>query len=274
MEIGFLTSVLPAEMPFKDIVAWAGKTGFSALEVKAGSSGHLKPADVLADKGAVVKRLLAEHKIRISSLAYYSCFDHNNIAAYQAEVRDLIAMAEILGTCVCALSGFPAPGKSKMDTIRNVVPTVFTPLAEEAQKRGVRIAFENWFATCLQHLDHFRALTEVLPQPNIGFNFDPSHLCWQEIDYLAAVEEFQDRIFHTHAKDTFISEARRARIGVLEGGWWQYVIPGFGVVRWGEYIHTLRKVGYNGVLSIEHEDGAFSPQEGLTLGLKYLSRFV
>ena len=88
---------------------------------------------------------------------------------------------------------------------------------------------------------------------------------------MGAVEEFAARIFHTHAKDVLISQKSLSRLGVLEGGWWRYVIPGYGCVRWGEYIHVLRQAGYNGVLSIEHEDGAFSPQEGFEKGLRYLS---
>ncbi|MGC8804571.1 MAG: sugar phosphate isomerase/epimerase, partial [Candidatus Ratteibacteria bacterium] len=59
-----------------------------------------------------------------------------------------------------------------------------------------------------------------------------------------------------------------------ENGWWRYVIPGFGVIRWGEYISRLRKAGYNGVLSIEHEDSAVGLEEGFIIGKKHLSQFI
>ena len=82
------------------------------------------------------------------------------------------------------------------------------------------------------------------------------------------------RIFHTHAKDVTISRKRLSRLGCLDGGWWQYSIPGSGDVKWGEYVRTLRRVGYDGVLSIEHEDGAVGVEEGFVKGLRFLSTYV
>jgi len=179
---------------------------------------------------------------------------------------------------VCTLAGFPMPGgdklRTKLETIREWAPSFYGPLADQAAASGIKIAFENWYATNLQHLDHFRALTEAVPQTNVGFNFDPSHLLWQGIDYIAAVEEFKERIFHTHAKDTAIFEDRLRRIGCLERGWWDYVIPGCGRVAWGEYLRQLRLCGYDGVLSIEHEDRAFGPEEGFERGLRYLLQYI
>ena len=109
---------------------------------------------------------------------------------------------------------------------------------------------------------------------NLGLNFDPSHLYWLGIDYLAAVHEFASRIFHTHAKDTIIYREVLRNVGVQGRGWWRYVIPGLGNIDWGEYIGTLRKVGYDGVLSIEHEDGSVGREEGFRLGVQHLSQFV
>ena len=273
MDIGLLTAPFGKDAKFKEICQWSSKAGFKALEVMSGPNGHLTPKDVLGDDGKKVKKILADTGLRVSSLAHYRGFEP--VAEFTAEMKDLIAMAEILqADAVCTMCGYPAAGKSKMQTIREIVPGVFTPIAKEAEKHGVKIAFENWFATNIQHLDLWRALFEVLPNPNVGLNFDPSHLAWQEIDYIAAVAEFKDRIFHTHAKDVAIYKDKLSRIGVLEGGWWTYVIPGYGCIAWGEYIRQLRKCGYNGVLSIEHEDGAFDAKEGFEKGLRYLSSLV
>ena len=273
MDIGLLTAPFGKDAKFKDIVEWSSKAGFKALEVMA---GHLTAKDVLPDDGKKAKKILKDNGMRVSSIAYYSGFNRGEGPdAYVRNMKDMIAMAQALESdCVCTMVGFPAEGKSKIQTIREDAPAVFNPLAKEAEKRGVKIAFENWFATNLQHLDCFKAVTEALPQPNIGFNFDPSHLAWQEIDYLAAVMEFKDRIFHTHAKDTAVFKSKLGRVGVLEGGWWEYVIPGYGVISWGEYIRTLRVCGYNGVLSIEHEDRAFSAKEGFEKGQRFLSALI
>jgi len=273
MHIGLLTKTFGKDAKFKDIVKWTSKAGFKALEI---SRFHLQPKDVLPDDGRKVKQLLSDYGLRVSGLEYYLGFNTGEgPAAYLRAMKELILMAAILKVdAICTFIGLPSPGKTRMQTIREEAPAVFNPLAEEAKKHDVRIAFENWYATNLLNLDHFKAVTEVLPQDNIGFNFDPSHLAWQEIDYLAAVDEFKDRIFHTHAKDVAVFNTKRSRLGVLEKGWWEYVIPGYGIISWGEYIRTLRLNGYDGVLSIEHEDKAFNAQEGFEKGIGFLSRYI
>jgi sugar phosphate isomerase/epimerase len=190
-------------------------------------------------------------------------------------VKRAVDAAVLLGVdVVCTLAGMPVPGKSKMQTIEEDCAAVFAPLAAYAESKGVKLALENWYATNIQHLGHWQRLFEVVPSASFGLNFDPSHLAWQGIDYLHAVETFAPRIFHTHAKDTEINEARKAWVGNQhDTGWWRYVIPGLGVIRWGEYIAALRKNGYNGVLSIEHEDGAVGREEGFLTGKKYLEQY-
>lgn len=270
MHIGFLTRPFGRDAGFAEIAEWASKKGFAALEVNSGPKGHLRPSDVLRDDGKEVRRILDSTGIRISGLEYYSRM-HDR---YAEDMKELIFAAEALDTMVCVFAGFPADGKTKMQTIREDLPEVMAPLAEDAGARGVKIAFENWAQTNLQHLDHFRAVCDVLPHPNVGFNFDPSHLFWQQIDYLAAVEEFGDRIFHTHAKDVAVRGERLARLGVLESGWWEFVIPGYGGIDWGAWLNRLRAVKYDGVVCIEHEDPHFGGKEGLERGRIFLSTLV
>jgi sugar phosphate isomerase/epimerase len=94
-----------------------------------------------------------------------------------------------------------------------------------------------------------------------------------ECDHLAPIAMFPDRLFHTHAKDTLVDKAARAYVGVYGSGWWRYVIPGFGNINWGEYISHLRHAGYDGVLSIEHEDQTQTPEEGFMRGAAFLEQF-
>ena len=95
-----------------------------------------------------------------------------------------------------------------------------------------------------------------------------------EIDYLSAVTEFKSRIFHTHAKDVVVNQALRRRIGVFDGADSRFAIPGIGRIHWPEYIARLREIGYDGVLSIEHEDSILSPEEGLTKAAAFLNAIV
>lgn len=171
------------------------------------------------------------------------------------------------------LAGGPAPGMNKIDTIRKVLPKVFRPVLAHAKKKRVKIALENYFATCLQGIDTFECLFETIRDAHFGLNYDPSHLYHQECDHLLPVSMFGKRIFHTHAKDTLVDKAKRAHIGIYAGGWWRYVIPGFGNINWGEYVSHLRANGYDGVLSIEHEDGSQTREEGFLRGAAFLEQF-
>ena len=278
MKIGLLTARFDAkDWPLDRIIPWAAENGFDCLEVAAGR--HLDPEAVLAGGADELKAKLAAAGVTISSLAAYSpAINDPDPGARKQQAQALlktIDAADALGVdVVCALAGRPLPGKTKMQTIREDLPGVFAPILEAAARRGIKIALENWFATNIQHLDHWEALFEVLPNDNFGLNYDPSHLLWQGIDYLAAVDEFADRIFHTHAKDCAVDDAALRRIGVLEGNWWRYTIPGTGRVAWGEYLGRLRRIGFDGAVSIEHEDGTLGAEEGFRMGATFLRGLI
>ena len=278
MYVGILTAPFSGE-PLEHVVAFAGEYGFGGLEVVAGpGSNHINLTGFDAAAAAKVKDLMERRALVISSLAAYTNntdADPERRAAANDTVRKAIDAAALLGVeVVCTLAGMPVPGKTKMKTIEEDAAAVFTPLVEYAASKGIKLALENWYATNIQHLGHWDRLFEVVPHANFGLNFDPSHLAWQDIDYIAAVEKFAPRIFHTHAKDTEINERKKAWVGNQhDAGWWRYVIPGLGVVRWGEYVAALRRNGYSGVLSIEHEDGAIGREEGFLIGKKYLEQY-
>jgi len=261
----------------EDVIAFAGANGFDALEVSSGPGArHIDVTNLPDSRASEIKGLLEASGLVISSLAWYANMtDPNGREETSANFRLLIDAAEKLGVeVVCTLAGMPVPGKDKFQTIAEDAAEVFPPLVEYAASKGIKIALENWFATNIQGLAHFDKMFEVVPHENFGLNFDPSHLMWQGIDYCAAVDRFGKRIFHTHAKDTEVRDDKLAYLGNQERGWWRYVIPGFGRVKWGEYIAALRRNGYNGVLSIEHEDGAIGREEGFIKGKNYLRMFA
>jgi len=175
---------------------------------------------------------------------------------------------------VCTLAGMPVAGKDKLKTIEEDFAEAWPPIVKYAKSKGIKIAFENWYATLLQGLDHWDRIFSIVSDDNVGLNFDPSHLFWMQVDYLAAVERFGKRIFHTHAKDTEVRCDRLREVGVLGRGWWRYCIPGYGGIKWGEYIARLKGVGYDGVLSIEHEDGFMGREEGFIKGRQHLEQFI
>jgi len=277
MKIGLLTARFDADRTLESIIDFASEAGFDCLEVAAGK--HLCPDDVLSGGAEALTEKLDASGLTISSLAAYSPAINDSdpdkrAAQLEAAIKTLDAAKALGVDIVCALAGMPAPGKTKMETIREDLPDVFRPILDAAGERGIKIALENWFATNIQHLEHWKALFEVIPDEHFGLNFDPSHLLWQGIDYMAAVDEFADRIFHTHAKDTAIDDEALRHVGVLEGGWWRYTIPGTGRVAWGEYFGKLRDIEFDGAVSIEHEDRTLGAEEGFRMGAAFLRTLI
>jgi len=274
MFVGLLTAPF-RNWDFKRLVEWVSKNGFKGIEVSVSPSTQQINIDRVLKGGAgEIRRELKDKDVEITSLAFYSIKILES-PEDQKFLKKVIEAASVLDVnIVCTLAGGPKAGKNKKQTIMEDFPEVFGPLADEAKAHSLKIAFENWFATNLQGLDHFQAVLEAVPSNALGFNFDPSHLFWQQIDYIEAVHRFGNRIFHTHAKDTEILPFRLREIGVLGRGWWRYRIPGWGDIDWTAYVTALKEVGYDYVLSIEHEDPFFSPEEGFLKGKEYLERLL
>jgi sugar phosphate isomerase/epimerase len=278
MQVGILTAPFRND-PMETVVNFATEAGFDCLEidVRPGCK-HLNVVD--HDEAAAGEAIAHVRRagLQVSSLAAYldiSAADEAAREENQASLRAAVEMAAANGIeVVCCTAGLPPEGMSREQTIEEVAAPFFGDLADEAGARGLKLALENWFATNIQHLGQWDLIFERVPAENFGLNFDPSHLYWQDIDYLYAVEKFADRIFHTHAKDTEVLAHKRAYLGTQDRGWWRYVIPGYGDIDWGVYIARLRDNGYNGVLSIEHEDRALGREEGFVKGLEHLRQFA
>ena len=275
MKVGMLTGPFGNER-LETVMNFAEEADIPCLEVVAHpGSKHINPARLTAKRAGKIQEDLAARGLEITGLAYYAnTTDPKTRKAVLAHAKKAIDAAAMLGVpTVCMLAGFPVEGLSKIETIRKVLPKVFRPILTHARRKKVNIALENYFATCLQGLDTFECLFETIQDENFGLNYDPSHLYHQQCDHLVPVSMFGPRIFHTHAKDTLVDKAKRAHVGVLGSGWWRYAIPGFGNINWGEYISHLRANGYDGVLSIEHEDDTQTREEGFLRGAWYLEQF-
>jgi sugar phosphate isomerase/epimerase len=142
-------------------------------------------------------------------------------------------------------------------------------IADLADHYGVDVAFENcpmyhswpWVHNIAVSPAMWRQLFEVMSSPRIGLNFDPSHLVWQGIDYLAAVDDFRDRIKIVQAKDAEVLNDVQRDEGMMSLRWWRHRIPGEGSIDWPALISRLRQTGYDSVLSIEHEDPLYEGSE-------------
>lgn len=119
-----------------------------------------------------------------------------------------------------------------------------------------------------------------LPHERLGLAYDPSHFIWEMMDPYAPVYEFKDKIFHVHGKDTQIDRELLRRKGILSDyTWWRYRVPGMGEIDWNRLVSNLYEIGYDGVLSVEHEDPVWEGslekvKKGILIGQRTLLRAV
>ena len=288
MKLGLLTAAFP-ELRLEEIARWASATGFETLELAcwpAGSGAVRRYAgvshvdvDTLDEAGGrAVVELLAGYGLTISALAYYpNNLDPDPAQREQANahLRNVIAAAPMLGVEVVGTLVGRDRRRNEAENLA-LFQEVWPPLVDCAAQGGVKIAIENcpmifsydeWpGGTNLAYSPAiWREMFEAIPSPSFGLNFDPSHLVWQMIDYERAIYEFADRIFHVHAKDMEVNRDGLYEHGVMSKGigWQVPRLPGLGEVRWDRFVAALYAVGYDFVLSVEHEDRRFECDERL-----------
>jgi sugar phosphate isomerase/epimerase len=155
--------------------------------------------------------------------------------------------------------------------------------AKFAKENGIKLAFEMHPGFVVYNTETLLRLRETCGE-NIGANFDPSHLWWQGMDPVASLRKLGPAVFHMHAKDCRVDPFNASVNGVLDTkpygdeihrSWiFRTVGYGHGEDVWRDIISTLRLIGYDGVLSIEHEDSLMSVGEGLMKAVEFLKGLV
>jgi sugar phosphate isomerase/epimerase len=285
VKLGFLTAALP-DLSLEQVAEWAAAERFQALEIACWPAGGgerrryagVTHIDVESFDPGDVGRVLDANGLEISSLAYYPNNMHPDDAHREqvnAHLRRVIDAAQRLGVGIVGTFIGNDKDRTIAENLRRF-REIWPPLVDYAGERGVRIAIENcpmifsddewpggnnlaWSPAIWDEL--FAAV----PAGHFGLNLDPSHLVWLMIDYERAVYDYADRIFHVHAKDLEIRRDGLYRHGSLSGGMgWQVPrLPGLGEVRWDRFLAALHAVGYDHVVSIEHEDRRFEGDEEL-----------
>ena len=280
MKLGFLTACMP-ERTLEQIARWAGDHGYEALELAAWpqlgdrpfTASHVRVDGFDENEADRVRRALDDHGLVLSALAYYD----NNLspdsaerAAYHAHLRLCIDTASALGGVPVGTFIGRDPGRSVAENLREA-ERVFPPLVDYAGERGVPLMIENctmegWHPDGYPgNLAYSPELWEWMFSLGLHLNFDPSHLVGLGIDPIEAVRPYVDRVVHAHAKDAEAFPGARDRYGFFgriserdrtpwDTGWWRYRIPGLGQIDFGRYVDMLYEGGFDGVLSVEHED--------------------
>jgi len=308
MRVGVFTPLL-SQLPLAEVLKKLAGLHIDTVELGTGnyvSDAHcklsmLENAAPLAD----FKKALSDRGFNISALSCHGNPLHPDKAQAQ-QFRDVsrktILLAEKLGVRVMVdFSG--CPGDSPNATAPNWVTCPWPPdyrkvldwqwndvvapywieHAKFAADHGVKIAVEMHPGFVVYNPETMLRLRSIAGS-NVGCNFDPSHLFWQQIDPIAAVRVLEGAIFHVHAKDTQLYSPNLVRAGVLDtkpyteerNRSWIFRTCGYGHGSewWGELLSTLRMFGYDSVVSIEHEDSLLSPGEGLNKAANFLNGII
>jgi sugar phosphate isomerase/epimerase len=311
MQVGVLTVAL-ADQDLEDALAYLDDLGVGAVELGCGGfvgDDHLPREEYLDDDDAQAELhdLLAEYDMDVSAISTHNNPlhpDEERAARAQTEIREAVALADQLGVDVVnTFSGLPAgsgagevpnwitapwpPEHSEALDYQwdEVAIPVWSDLAEHASDHGVNIGIEMHPNMLVYEPTSMVRLREETNQ-YVGANFDPSHLYWQGIDVTEAIRFLGERgaIHHFHAKDTGLYESNADIKGYLDTApytdepdrsWlFRSIGYGHGEQHWKDVVSTLRMIGYDGALSIEHEDSLTSANEGLEKAVDVLSRAV
>jgi sugar phosphate isomerase/epimerase len=307
MKVGFASLVGLPTIPLEESVAWAAANGLQGMEVNVGPGypvtdgdalrGHLDLELVLTDGPEASRALFDQYCIELTALApmiNLLTSDHELRAERIALMRQVIDAAAALG-CPLVVTfagsghgmyfyGLPGVGDGHASNrVRDNLERfaeVYGPIADHAETRGVRIAFETagrggGEGNIAHNPELWEAMFEAVPSPAIGLSFDPSHLLWLGIEGIPdLIREFGNRIYHVDGKDAEIVRKRLRRQGILGSGWWRYRLPGNGELDWPSIVAALRDIGYDGTISIEQEDDLDPGYEAVTRSARYLRKVL
>ena len=310
MKLGVLT-VLLGDLSLDETLRYLNSLGVQQVDIGCGGTPGTAHADAVQfmEHPELIDQFMEtinKYGLDIAALACHGNPVHPNkeIAnAYHEQFEAAICLAEKIGVkTIVGFSGCPGDCENSQYPNWSIAswPPDFQKIrdwqwneklipywkkeAKFAQEHGVnQIAFELHPGFCVYNPSTLLRLREAVG-PVIGANLDPSHLFWQGIDIIAAIRALKGAIYHFHAKDTAIDPYNTAVNGVLdtpsfdridERPWvFRTVGYGHGEDTWRAIFSELRKAGYDGVISIEHEDGLMSTREGLEKAIEVLKRTI
>ncbi len=304
-QFGLLTAILDG-WTYEEAVDIAAGLGFQCLEVACWPAGkaerryagvsHIDAERVLEDDAYAkhVTDYIAGKGMHISSLAYYPNTMDPDTAKRTAAIdhlKALIRASAKLGVNMVSTFIGRDQAKSEEENLR-LFQEIWPPIIKLAEEQGVKVAIENcpmlfgedqWPGgqNLMRSPALYRKLFDIIPSPNFGLNFDPSHYVWQQMDYVKTIYDFKDRIFHVHFKDIKLYPEKLAECGVMAYplDYMSPKLPGLGDVDWAAFISALNDIRYSGDAVIEVEDKAFEDSredilKSIALSKRYLDNFI
>ena len=248
----------------------------------------------ICDEIESVRASLNENGVAISGLGYYpNCLSHSEEEAERnvEHLKKVISAAPRLG--IHRVNTFIGRDHTKSvdDNWPRMLRT-WKPIVDLAEKFGVQIGIENcpMFFTADEWPGGknlatspvlWRRLFSDLASPNLGLNYDPSHMVFQHMDYLKPIRDFIDRIFHVHAKDVRVDQHLLDEHGIFAHPNLYHFpkLPGLGDIDWGNFFSVLGDAGYTGPVCVEVEDRAYEKSldhriAALSQSYRYLAQFM
>jgi sugar phosphate isomerase/epimerase len=301
IQLGFASAILP-DLNLEQVLTFAAEVGYKCVEVMCWppSKAERRYAGIthidltrFDDKTVqAAEKIVQATGVSISALGYYPNCLSKDLAEAKAAVEHLRRVIEAA----------PAFGLSRVTTFIGRDHTLsvddnwprlletWPPIMAMAEKLQVKIGIENcpmsftkdeWPGgkNIASSPRIWRRLFQDLG-PNLGLNYDPSHLVFQHMDYLLPIHEFADRLFHVHAKDVRVDQHRLNEVGMFAypNEYHTPKLPGLGQIDWSRFMSALNDVKYSGPVCVEVEDRAYegtleSRQEALRQSFRYLSQF-
>jgi sugar phosphate isomerase/epimerase len=281
MKLGFVSAILP-ELPLDQVLAFAATERFACVEVMCWPVGkaerkfagvtHIDVEGLSKAQAEEIHGLCAKQNVALSGLGYYpNPLDPDPEVAKKSvdHLKKVILGAEKLG--LKNVNTFI--GRDWTKSVDENWPRflkTWKPLIAFAEDHDIKIGIEN--CPMLFSRDEWpggknlgttpviwRRMFSDIPSNHFGLNYDPSHFVLQQMDPASPLREFQDKLFHLHAKDVKIRRDRINDVGVfaLPAEWHQPRIPGYGEMDWSEFMSALMETSYRGPVCIEVEDDTF-----------------
>ena len=281
MQLGFVSAILP-DQSLAEVLATAAEIGYDCVELMCWPPGqadrryagvtHVDVDQFDESRAAEALGVADKSGVSISALGYYpNPLDPDPEVARTAveHIRKVISACPMLGVGTMNTFAGRDPTRSIDDNWPRFLDT-WRPLVAFAEELDVRIGIEN--CPMLFTADEWpggknlaispaiwRRMFDEIPSAHFGLNYDPSHLAWQQMDWIAPLHEFADRLVHVHAKDVRIERRRLNEVGILATPLEYHTpkLPGMGEIDWVRFAAVLREVGYDGPVCVEVEDRDF-----------------
>jgi len=281
MRLGFVSAILP-ELDLGGVLAFAREAGFATVEAMCWPVGraerryagvtHVDASRFGRPEADSVQALCSRHGVTLSGLGYYPnplAADEREAAVYIEHLKKVISAAALLGVNQVNTFVGRDPARSLADNW-SVFDERWPGIVRHAEAAGVRIGIENCPMFFTQDEwpggknlavspRNWREMFRRIPSRALGLNYDPSHLVWQQMDPVAPLREFADRIYHVHAKDVRLERHRLDDVGILALPLEYHCpkLPGLGDIDWGRFLSVLADIGYAGPVCVEVEDRAY-----------------